>query len=99
MNKNELSSKEFFRKSTNDVSFQKFELAKNKQFQFIYDVLENKWNKRETKINKEVNIHVDTDVCPCMYETLFQVLIMALTDLGHSKDYLYEEVTNWSLDE
>lgn len=99
MNKNELSSKEFFRKTKDGISFHRFELAKNKQFQFIYEDLMSEWNKRETKINKEVNIHVDTDVCPCICLTLFQVLIMALTDLGHSKDYLYEEVTNWSLDE
>ena len=32
MNKNELSSKEFFRKTKDGISFHRFELAKNKQY-------------------------------------------------------------------
>lgn len=94
MSTNELSNEEML--------YLQYEQAKNKQFQFIYEVLSVELDKREDIIREE---YFSEDLgnyiwsSPSIEKTLFQVLIMTLFDYGYSIEDLCAEIVSWTTGE
>ena len=99
--------KEQFRNTVFDIPNEKdlmFELNKFRHFQFIYEVLLDELITEEKVMYKEVKELIEEDDTKCcdlsksvnIFETLFQVLIMVLTDYGHSNDDLQKQVIYFS---
>lgn len=86
--------KDYLRNNEHDYKI--YEEIKNKQFEIINKVLLDQITEMGNKIYIEVGIF-DECYIPCIFDTLFQTLIMYLTDCGRSNDDLCDEVKNWSL--